>query len=296
MLIAQITDIHLGFDPVNPDEFNRQRLDATLAALRALAPQPDLLLVTGDIANDGDDSQSYQRYREALADLAFPAFPLMGNHDSRAPFLELFPEIPTVEGFIQYAIEDWPLRILVLDTLEVGRHGGGFCEIRAEWLRARLDEAPDRPTLIALHHPPIATGIGWLTENPGAEWIARLRSVVEGRTNIVAMLAGHVHRPIITGWAGTTLIVCPSTAPQVALDLRPIDPERPDDRSMIVAEPPGYGLHLWKGGQLVSHFDTAEDHEVLARYTPKLQPLVRMLAEEKKGGPGVPPSAESISR
>ena len=161
MLIAQITDIHLGFDPINPDEFNRQRLDD--AGGGPAAPQPDLLLVTGDIANDGDDAQSYQRYREALADLAFPVFPLMGNHDSRAPFLELFPEVPNVEGFIQYAIEDWPLRILVLDTLEVGRHGGGFCEIRAEWLRERLDEAPDRPTLIALHHPPIATGIGWLT-------------------------------------------------------------------------------------------------------------------------------------
>ena len=41
---------------------------------------------------------------------------------------------------------------------------------------------------------------------------------------------------------------------------------------MIVAEPPGYGLHLWKDGQLVSHFDTAEDHEVLARYTPSSSP------------------------
>ena len=96
------------------------------------------------------------------------------------------------------------------------------------------------------------------------------------------MVAGHVHRPIITGWAGTTLIVCPSTAPQVALDLRPIDPDRPDDRAMIVAEPPGYALHIWQHGQLISHFDTAENHEVLARYTDKLQPLVQMLAEEKK--------------
>jgi 3',5'-cyclic-AMP phosphodiesterase len=282
MLIAQITDIHLGFDPINPDEFNRQRLDATLDALRELSPRPDLMLVTGDIANDGDDAQSYQRYREALDGLDFPIFPLMGNHDSRAPFLELFPEVSNVDGFIQYAIEDWPLRILVLDTLEVGRHGGGFCETRAAWLRARLDEAPDRPTLIALHHPPIATGIAWLTERPDAEWIGRLRQVVEGRPNIVAMLAGHVHRSIITGWAGIPLIVCPSTAPQVALDLRPIDPDHPDDRPMIVAEPPGYGLHIWQNGQLVSHFDTAENHEILARYTDKLQPLVQMLAEEKK--------------
>ena len=65
-------------------------------------------------------------------------------------------------------------------------------------------------------------------------------------------------------------------------DLRPIDPERPDDRPMIVAEPPGYGLHIWRDGQLISHFDVAENHEVLARYTDNLQPLVRMLAEEKK--------------
>ena len=282
MLIAQITDIHLGFDPINPDEFNRQRLDSTLAAIRALSPQPDLMLVTGDIANDGDDAQSYQRYAEAVADLPFPLFPLMGNHDSRAPFLEQFPDTLHADGFIQYAIEDWPLRILVLDTLEVGRHGGGFCETRAAWLRERLDEAPDRPTLIALHHPPLDTGIMWLTEDPEAKWIGRLRDAVEGRGNIVALIAGHVHRPIIAGWSGIPLIVCPSTAPQVALDLRSIDPERPDDRAMIVAEPPGYGLHLWKDGQLISHFDTAEDHEVLARYTPKLQPLVRMLAEEKK--------------
>ena len=281
MLIAQITDIHLGFDPINPDEFNRQRLDATLAALKALTPPPDLLLVTGDIANDGDDAQSYARYAEAIADLPFPVYPLMGNHDSRAPFLAQFPNVPNEDGFIQYAIEDWPLRILVLDTLEVGRHGGGFCEVRAAWLRARLDEAPERPTLIALHHPPISTGIGWLTENADAEWIGRLRGVLEGRSNLAALIAGHVHRPIIAGWAGTTLIVCPSTAPQVALDLRSIDPERPDGRPMIVAEPPGYGLHLWQAGQLVSHFDTAEEHEILARYTPQLQPLVRMLAEEK---------------
>ena len=103
----------------------------------------------------------------------------------------------------------------------------------ARCLRARLDEAPDRPTLIALHHPPIPTGIDWLTENPDAEWVERLRAVVEGRPNIVALVAGHVHRTIITGWAGTTVIVCSSTAPQVALDLRPIDPERPDDTEIF---------------------------------------------------------------
>ena len=72
----------------------------------------------------------------------------MGNHDSRADLPRAVPRPPaTADGFIQYAIEDHPVRILVLDTLEDRRHGGGFCESRADWLRDRLAEAPDRPTL-----------------------------------------------------------------------------------------------------------------------------------------------------
>ena len=97
------------------------------------------------------------------------------------------------------------------------------------------------------------------------------------------MIAGHVHRPIVTGWAGFPLIVCPSTAPQVALGLAPIDPDVPDQRPMIIADQPYFALHWWDGRQLVSHIDTAEEHEVLARYTAKLQPLVRMLVREKEG-------------
>src|SRR5687767_3483114 len=92
MLIAQITDIHLGFDPDNPREFNRQRLDRTLEALCALDPLPDLLLATGDIADNGDDETSYRRFREATQNLPFPVLHAMGNHDSRAPFLAEFPE------------------------------------------------------------------------------------------------------------------------------------------------------------------------------------------------------------
>ena len=283
LLIAQITDLHLGFDQDDPDELNRRRLDRTLRTLSEMNPRPDLLLVTGDLAEEGDDELSYRRLAEALADLPFPWFMAMGNHDSRHAFFRVFPDAPAAgDGFVQYAIDDRPLRILVLDTLEVGRHSGGFCETRAAWLAARLAEAPGRPTLVVLHHPPIETGLSWMTENPDAEWVGRLRAVVERYDNIVAMIAGHLHRPVIARWAGTTLAVCPSTAPQVALDLQTIDPDRPDGRPMIVADAPGFALHLWDGRQLVTHFDTAEDHRVLASYTPRLQPLVRLLSDEKR--------------
>ena len=284
MLVAQITDLHLGFDPGNPDEFNRQRLDQTLRTLATMTPQPDLLLVTGDIADDGDDRDSYERFREAIAGLPFRVCPVMGNHDNRDTFRAVFPETPDVDGYVQYAVDDLPVRILVLDTLETGRHGGGFDDVRAGWLKARLAEAPDRPTLLVLHHPPIATGLSWMTENPEARWVRTLRPIVEANPNIVAMVTGHLHRPIVTRWAGTTLAVCPSTAPQVALDMERMDAEHPDDRPMIVADRPFFALHYWNGDGLITHFDTVEDHEVLARFSPKRQPLIRMLNKERAIG------------
>jgi Icc protein len=281
MLIAQITDLHLGFEPGNPDELNRKRLDSALRTLTAMTPPPDLLLATGDLADTGDDSESYARLKDALAGLPFPVHYALGNHDGREAFRAAFPEAPMADGFLQYAIEDHSLRILVLDTLEEGRHGGNFCEARAAWLSARLAEAPGRPTLVVLHHPPVESGLSWMTENPGAAWVKRLEAIVAAHPNIVALVAGHLHRPVVTRWAGTTLAICPSTAPQVALDLGEIDPDRPDGRAMIVADPPWFALHLWNGEQLITHFDTAGDHDVLARYGPELQPLVRMLMAEK---------------
>jgi len=283
MLIAQITDLHLGFAPGDPDEPNRRRLDETLGALVAMTPRPDLLLMTGDLVEHGDDRVAYARLRQALADLPFPAYPLPGNHDGRPAFRKVFPETPASDGFIQYAIEDGPVRILALDTLEEGRHGGAFCETRAAWLRARLAEQPERPTLIALHHPPAETGLSWMSENPEAAWVKRLEDVVSAASNVVALVAGHLHRPLVTRFAGTLLVVCPATAPQLALDLGTIDPERPDARPMVVADPPAFALHLWTGRRLVTHFATAGEHDIIARFGPSLQPLVRALAGERGG-------------
>ena len=280
MIVAQITDLHLGFEPDVPDELNRQRLDRVIAVLAGIEPQPDLLLVTGDVVEHGD-VKSYAQFREAIAALSFPVCLAMGNHDDREAYRQVFPRAPSSDGFIQYAIEDHPVRVLVLDTLETGRHGGGFCEVRAAWLKARLEEAPERPTLIALHHPPIETGHSWMTENPNAAWIKRLKACIDGRSNIVALVSGHLHRPVVTRWAGTVLAVCPATAPLVALDFKPMDPDAPDGRPMIVTDEPWFALHYWNGRELVSHYDTAEEHESLATFSRKRLRLLHKLWKER---------------
>lgn len=287
MLIAQITDIHLGFDPGNPDEFNRKRLDQVLGRLMAMDPRPDLLLATGDLVDRGD-VESYRRLSEAMAAIAMPVRFCLGNHDIRASFTAVYPEAPMAEGFHQYAFDQGGLRFLVLDTLEEGRHGGAFCETRARWLSARLAERSAEPTVIVMHHPPVEVGIPWMNTDPDEPWVARFRACVAGRRQIVAIICGHVHRPILCGWEGSVVSVCASTAPQIALELADLDPDRPDDRPMIITDPPAYAIHRWDGAQLVTHFETAEDHLALARFDAQMQPLVKSLMGERPA-PQSPP-------
>lgn len=288
MLIAQITDIHLGFERDNPGELNRQRLDQVVRKLCEMRPRPDLLLCTGDLTERGDLA-SFERLREALEPLPFPYHLVVGNHDLRGPLLEAFPETPTDRGFIQYAIEDQPLRILVLDTLEESRHAGAFGPERARWLTARLDEAPERPTLIVLHHPPAWTGIDWMTMGPEETWAPRLTAIVEGRGQVVGAIAGHMHRPIVAPWAGTCLRVCASVAPQVTLELAPMDLDHPDGRALIQAEPPAFALHHWSPQTgLVTHFGRVEEAPTLLRYDDRFQPTLRRFAEERGREPAYP--------
>ena len=280
MLIAQITDIHLGFDPDNPAEFNRKRLDQVLRYLAVGPNRPDMLFATGDLVDRGD-TDSYRRLANALSTCAFPVHMCLGNHDDRANFCAQFPNVPVVDGFVQYVVEQGGVRFLFLDTLEEGRHGGAFCDVRAGWLKAQLAEAPDVPTVIIMHHPPVEVGIEWMNTHPDEPWVTKFADAIAGATNIKAILCGHLHRPIVVPWRGTAVAICASTAPQVSLDLTPIDPDKPDDRPMIIAEPPAYALHWWNGRELVCHFDNADEHVMLAKFDAGLQPLVQMLVAER---------------
>lgn len=283
MLIAQVTDVHLGFEPGNPAEFNRKRLDQVIRTLNAMTPRPALLLATGDLVDRGD-ADSYRRLVNAFSQCPFPVWPIPGNHDQRDNFAAAFPEIPLVDGFFQYAVEVGGIRLLCLDTLEEGRHGGAFCETRAAWLRAQLSNDRTTPTAIVMHHPPVEIGIEWMTTDPAEPWVERFGAAIAGFDNIIGILCGHVHRAISAGWRGQMVTICPSTAPQVALNLAAIDPEVPDGRAMIIADAPAFALHYWNGRDLVSHFDATDEHVMLARYDERMQGLVRSLLGERPGG------------
>ncbi len=279
-LIAQITDLHIGFVPDSPDEANRQRLDTVIDTLIGGPNRPDMLIVSGDITDRGDD-ESYTRVAGILGRCPFPVYPCLGNHDDRDAFSRAFPHVPVNGGFVQYCIRYDGLRLIVLDTLEPGRHGGAFCDARAQWLRTKLAADPATPTVIVMHHPPFDVGIAWMSGGEDEPWIRRFAAAIAGYPQVKAIWCGHMHRSVATLWNGATVTICPASAAQLALDLRPIDPETPDDRPMITDDPPAYALHRWENGRLVTLFDTAEPHGTLAKFDASLQPLVKHLAHER---------------
>lgn len=259
MLIAQITDLHIG--PTAISELNDDRLSTVVDHLTKL--RPDVILATGDLTESGD-AASYARLRSLLEPLDAPILFAIGNHDLRIPFSAAFPDTPMNEGFVQYAQDFDAIRIVVLDTLEEGRHGGAFCEDRAAWLVRALASAPERPTLIVLHHPPFRSGIGWMDAGLDDQWTGRLASALQGQTQVIGLVAGHIHRPIATTFAGRPALTASSTAPQVALDLEPTASTQGLERPLIVAKAPGFALHLWTGSSLLTHFASADDAPVLA--------------------------------
>lgn len=241
-LVAQVSDMHikargrLSYRVVD----TAAMLRACLAHLLALAQRPDIVVFTGDLTDFGRPEE-YAALRELLAPLPMPHYLVPGNHDDREGLRAAFPDhgyLRQSDPFVQYAIEDHPLRLLALDTLVPGEGRGELCAARLAWLEARLAERPDRPTLVLMHHPPFDTLIGHM-DRQGLTGTESLAAVIRRHPQVERILCGHLHRPIEARFAGSIACTAPSPAHQVALDL---DAQA---RSQFVMEPPGYRLHAY---------------------------------------------------
>lgn len=265
--IAQISDLHITSD-ADPEKKSRNeaRLRAVLKAVHALQPRPVAIIASGDLADHGQPAE-YAELAKILHQTQIPIHFGIGNHDVRANFRAAFPQTPVDEhGFVQYGVELNQIRLVMCDTLDEGREGGGFCERRAGWLGRTLDAEPHRPTIVALHHPPLATGIEWLDPAPDAEWIFRLGRVVDRHAQIRALVCGHVHRACHGIFAGHLLSISPASAPQLTLNMTQVNMHVPDGREIVLDEPPGFSLYRWDGSALTAHTCVAGDFPPVAFY------------------------------
>lgn len=265
MIIAQITDLHIGFHGEDEICQNSEKLQSVISELNAQILKPDVLLITGDLVEIGEN-WAYEKLQQQLKTVGCPIIWALGNHDDRDAFAKTFPKAKFNNGFLQYAVEDWPLRIVTLDTLKPEYHGGYLCEKRLDWLDKTLSEKPSQPTLIAMHHPPINTGIAWMTEREDAQWILNFREIIKKHNHVVHITAGHIHRSIFRKFDDLTITVCPAIASEVSLELAPIDPDVPDNRPLLNASFPGYCLHHWNGKTLTTHSANVTAGEAIVKH------------------------------
>lgn len=255
MLLCQISDPHVV--PKGTLAYGRvdtgRMLQRCVHKILALPRLPDAVVATGDLTNDGS-VEEYERLAELLAPLPMPIYLVVGNHDDQRALRTVFTNhahLVGENGFLQYAVDDFDVRLVVLDTTVPGEPGGQLCAQRLQWLDRTLAES-GRPTIIAQHHPPFSSGISIMDHmglaEPEAEAV-----IVARHSHVQCVISGHFHRTIQARFAGTVASVCPSTAHQLTLNLTPGADIR------FALEPAGFQLHLWNGTQVVTHTTPVED-------------------------------------
>jgi 3',5'-cyclic AMP phosphodiesterase CpdA len=247
-MLIQISDPHIGSEPAAEG-----RLAAAVERIRSLPQVPDAVVVTGDLTEHGDPAE-YVRVRELLAPLPAPVHVLNGNHDDRAALRAAFalpgdPGDPIAGSVLVGDVEGvrrgrGALRLVLADTTIPGR-GEGRLDVPA--LATLLAQDVQTPTIVALHHPPVLVGVPVMDElgMAAADRIA-LGDLLRGLPHVRAVIAGHVHRTLLSRVGGCPVVALNSTHLQARLDFaaREFD---------MVREAPMLAVHVLVDGELVSH-------------------------------------------
>lgn len=218
MLIAQISDTHISLS--HPDESKRlERLSALksfVAHIGGMDEKPDLILHTGDVSQDGKPEE-YETVKSMLSVLDIPVFFALGNRDLGANLVEGLRDLGGVkltDGFLIYSIEGFPIRLIAMDTQKRQSRIGTTCSVRLGILETLLQEQPDTPTALFMHHPPFEVPTSkypFQFDDPVlADEFLRL---ISHHRQIVHLFCGHMHRQFSIELATCHASVTPSLPP-----------------------------------------------------------------------------------
>lgn len=244
MYIAQISDLYIA--PKNDETANAIKMVTNLkkciAHINKRTVKPDLVLITGNITNNGSvDACIHARELLDQLDCTYKLVP--GPNDDRRITLSIFEHACANEvgGVLSYVVNDYPLRLIGLDSMGHNGTGGFICPKRQDWLYGNLAEMPSQATLIFMHHSPINLGVSEIGEEPLGNAL-QLGQIISSFTNIKGIICGHVNFASHTSWHGTVI----STAPSMGIPLAHDSVEDVDDA-------PAYNMHHFtKNEDLVS--------------------------------------------
>ncbi len=252
-VIVQLSDLHLQAG--SQGAAGALRLSRAVQLVASLRPRPEAVLLSGDLA-DEPSAEAYAQAHALLEPLGMALHAIPGNHDDRDMLRARFgPQGPRPGAPVRFAVECGALRLVGLDSSVPGAVGGALGEEQLAWLEQTLAAEPARPTLLALHHPPLMTGIAAMDSIAlaGADSV-RLEEILAGHPQVRTVTCGHVHTTMATSFAGRPLLVCPATSSAIRLDLRP------DDAIPFATTgaPVGFAVHVLIDGRLLSHVQPFE--------------------------------------
>lgn len=238
--VLQFTDSHLLGDPnssflgIQP----LQTLDAVIALAADKHPSPDLILLTGDLSQDGSP-EAYQLLRQRFGKLKVPVGVIPGNHDRLERMLQVFDSTNMQTGGV-IEIQGW--RVLLLDSTVLGKVSGEFDRTDLDETRHLLSDDP-RPTLICLHHQPVAIGTTWL-DSIGLKHPQAFLNLLDQHPQVHGLLWGHIHQAFDGHRQQVRLMATPSTS----IQFKPMTADFALD-----PQPPGY---RWLELHADGHIDT----------------------------------------
>ena len=234
MTLVQVTDTHLTGDSdgtllgMNTERSARQVIDAALAS-----QQPDCVLVTGDIAADGQ-AAAYEQLN-GFFNHRVPTLWLPGNHD------DVRAQKGAYRDHLKRRIVGRHWDVLMLETQVVGKVGGYFSSAELDALQRAVADAAagDKSLLIATHHPLRALQSTWLDEQAVSNASAAL-TIMQALSDRVVVVSGHVHQESDAVVQGVRMLTTPSTCIQFAPQSHnfALDDKQPGYRR-IVLQPNG---------------------------------------------------------
>lgn len=245
VLVAQITDLHIK----RPGETAYGIVDTAaalarcVAHLNALRPRPDVVVISGDLADSGTDDE-YEHLKRLLMPLDLPVLAIPGNHDTREAMRRAFPDqrYAAPDGAMNILTQAGALDLVLLDSSVPGAPHGRLEGTTLAWLDAALASSASRPALIFLHHPPFRAGI-WHMDRQNLQNAGALAEILRRHPRARMLSCGHVHRAATTGFAGIPAMICPAPNHAVALDLAQTQPPS------FTLDPPAHHLHAWFAGE-----------------------------------------------
>ncbi len=208
--ILHITDCHLSADSSNEllGVNTLDSLDAVLAQASSDAVSPDLVMVTGDLAQDGSE-EAYRCLQDRLSEYHCPKYWFAGNHDHRPSMAEAVGQGSELTKVVR--VGKW--QIILLDSLVPGSVHGRLQQSELDVLETALNERPDLHTLVSLHHHPVDIHSAWL-DGIGLHNRDEFWQIVDRAANVKAVLWGHIHQDIDDMRQGVRLLASPSTCIQ----------------------------------------------------------------------------------